>query len=147
MSEATSDKDALLAKIKAKRQQISDYLTKMVTRHSWLINVSIIAGAFAAALTAGPGVGGEGFIGVAKGVVSLGIPIWQVLCSAATLLSLTAVITNGMLKSYDHAAKIADAKKSDSKLEAIETMLEFGQIDVKKATQQYTQCLADLPRI
>lgn len=147
MSEHTTDKDALVSRIKAKRQQISDYVAKAAPRHSWLITCSIVAGALAAALTAGPGVGGEGFIGAANDVVKFGIPVWQVLCFAATVLSIVAVIANGMLKSYDYTSKITNATRCDAKLEGIEVMLEFGQLDVSEATKQYTQCLTEIPGI
>jgi len=147
MLEHTADKEALVLRIKAKRKQIADYLNKTAPRHSWLITCSIVAGTLAATLTAGPGVGGEGFISTAKNVVKFGIPVWQVLCLAATGLSIAAVITNGMLKSYDYASKIANASRCDAKLEGIEIMLEFDQLNVGEATKQYTQCLTEVSDI
>lgn len=147
MQNNTTEEDVLLAKIKTKRQQLSNYLAKAEPRHSAMITCSIVAGALAAALTAGPGVGGEGFIASAQGVVSFGIPVWQVLCLAATVLSATAVVANGMLKSYDMTSKIASARTCDAKLEGIEIMLELGQADLKQATQHYTQCLAEMPHV
>lgn len=147
MSEHATDKAALVSRIRAKRQQISDYVKKAAPRHSRLITCSIISGALAAALTAGPGVGGAGFIDAATGVVKFGIPIWQVLCFAATVLSVAAVIANGMLKSSDYASKIANANRCDAKLEGIEIMLEFGQLDVSEATKQFSQCLPEISGI
>lgn len=147
MSEDSSDIEVVLTKIKAKRQQVSDYLAKTQPRHSLLITFSIVAGALAAALTAGPGVGGAKFIDAARNVVSFGIPIWQFVCLAATVLSIAAVITNGMLKSYGLASKIANAQTCDAKLEGIETLLELRQINLKHATQLYTQYLTEIPHI
>lgn len=147
MSGSSSDADVLLTKIKSKRQQISGYLAKAEPRYSLLINCSIIAGAFAASLTAGPGIGGDGFISVAKNIVSFGVPIWQALCIFATILSVSVVITNGMLKSYGLASKIANAQACDAKLEGLEIMLELGQVNLEQATQQYTICLSDISHI
>lgn len=142
-----NDNDALLKKIKAKRGEVSDYLKKNEPRHSRYITISIVAGALAAALTAGPGVGGTGFIESAKGVISFGIPVWQVLCLLATLLSMSAVITNGLLKTKDLTSKITQVRGCDAKLEGLETMLEFEQIDLKQATSLYTQYLTEIPHI
>ncbi|MCG2588823.1 hypothetical protein [Rhodohalobacter sulfatireducens] len=142
-----NDKDALLKKINTKRGEVSDYLKKNEPRHSRYITISIVAGALAAALTAGPGVGGPGFIESAKGVISFGIPVWQVLCLVATLLSMSAVIANGLLKARDLTSKITQVRGCDAKLEGLETMLEFEQIDLKQATSLYTQYLTEIPHI
>ncbi|MDZ7692150.1 MAG: hypothetical protein U5K69_13630 [Balneolaceae bacterium] len=142
-----SDKDALLTKVKSKRQEVADYLGKKEPRHSRLVTISIVAGALAAALTAGPGMGGSGFIEAAKGVVSFGIPVWQVLCLFATLLSMSAVISNGMLKSDDMSSKITQVRSCDAKLEGLELMLELDQINVKQAASLYTQYLTDIPHV
>jgi hypothetical protein len=147
MTENPSDKDRLLKKIATKREKVSAYLAKTEPRNSSLITCSIVAGALAAALTAGPGVGGDGFINSVKNVVSFGIPIWQVLCLVATLLSVAAVIANGMLKTNNLTAKIGTARACDTKLERIETMLELGQIDLAQATREYTECLMTIPHI
>lgn len=142
-----NDVDALLEKIRTKRREVADYLKKNEPRQSRLIITSIVAGALAAALTAGPGVGGSGFIEAAKEVISFGIPVWQVLCLLATFLSMAAVITNGMLKSNDITSKISQARGCDAKLEGLETMLELQQIDLQQAASLYTQYLTEIPHI
>lgn len=142
-----NDADALLQKIKTKRREVADYLKKSEPRQSRLITTSIVAAALAAALTAGPGVGGGGFIEAAKGVVSFGIPVWQVLCLLATILSVAAVITNSMLKSNDMTSKIAQVRGCDAKLEGLEIMLELQQIDLQQATTLYTQYLTEIPHV
>lgn len=142
-----NDKDALLKKINAKRGEVYDYLKKNEPKHSRYITTSIVAGALAAALTAGPGVGGTGFIESAKGVISFGIPVWQVLCLVATLLSMSAVIANGLLKARDLTSKITRVRGCDAKLEGLEIMLDMEQIDLKQATSLYTQYLTEIPHI
>ncbi|WKN43883.1 hypothetical protein [Tunicatimonas pelagia] len=147
MPENATDEDVLLAKIKTKRQELANYLRKTEPQNTKLINSSIIAGALAAAITAGPGVGGEGFISSAKDVVSFGVPVWQALCLAASVLSVIAVIANGMLKSNGLAAKISKTQLCDAKLEGLETMLELRQVDMKQALQLYTQQLSEISHI
>lgn len=147
MSEISNESNALLTKIRAKRKELSAYLSQMEPRNSRLINYSIIAGALAAGLTAGPGFGGDGFIGTAKGLISFGIPVWQVLCLVATILSMVVVISNGMLKSHDLTTKVGQARMCDAKLEGLETMLELEQVDVKQAAQRYSQYLTEIPHI
>lgn len=141
------DTDALLEKIKTKRREVADYLNKNEPRQSRYITISIVAGALAAALTAGPGVGGNGFIETASGLVSFRIPIWQVLCLLATLLSMSAAITNGLLKSKDLTSKITRVRGCDAKLEGLEIMLDLEQIDLKQATSLYTQYLTEISHI
>ena len=147
MPENKSDADALLTKIRTKRQELADYLAKSEPRHLRLINYSIVSGALAAALTAGPGIGGDGFINSVKSIVSFGIPIWQALCLIATILSVAAVVINGMLKSHDLASKITSARSCDAKLEGLETMLELAQVNVEQATPLYTQYLTEIPHV
>jgi len=147
MPQNATDENVLLTKIKTKRQELANYLQKTKPQNTKLVNSSIIAGALAAALTAGPGVGGEGFISSAKGMVSFGVPVWQALCLAASILSVVAVIANGMLKSNGLAAKISKTQLCDAKLEGLEIMLELRQIDTKQALQLYTQQLTEISHI
>jgi len=139
--------EALLEKIKARRRKVAEYLDKNEPRQSRLITISIVAGALAAALTAGPGVGGAGFIETARDVVSFGVPVWQALCLMATFLSVSVVIANGMLKSNDLMSKISQARGCDAKLEGLEIMLSMNQIDLKQATSFYTQYLTEISHI
>ncbi|MCC5913969.1 MAG: hypothetical protein JJU46_06305 [Balneolaceae bacterium] len=142
-----NETEALLEKIKARRRKVAEYLDKNEPRQSRLITISIVAGAMAAALTAGPGVGGTGFIDTAGDVVSFGVPVWQALCLMATFLSVAVVIANGMLKSNDIVSKISQARGCDAKLEGLEIMLSMNQIDLKQATSFYTQYLTEISHI
>ncbi|MEM6842386.1 MAG: hypothetical protein AAF944_20135 [Bacteroidota bacterium] len=147
MSDNPTNQQVLVARIQDKRRELATYLIKQEPRNARLINSSIVAGALAAALTAGPGAGGEGFISSAKGIISFGIPVWQVLCLSASVLSVIAVIANGMLKSNNLSAKITKTQACDAKLEGLETLLVLGQVDLKQATQLYTQYLTEISHI
>jgi len=141
------DEKALLDRIKTKRLEVAGYLNNYEPKQSRYIIISIVAGALAAALTAGPGFGGGGFIETASSLFTFGIPVWQVLCLLATLLSMSAVISNGLLKSNDLTSKISQARGCDAKLEGLEIMLSLGQIDLKQATSLYTQYLTEIPHV
>lgn len=147
MQVKTSDSDVVLARIKAKRQEIAAYLARTEPRNYRLVNYSIVFGALAATMTAGPGLGGGGFVNSMKDVIPFGIPVWQLLCLVATILSVSAVVANGKLKLQDLASKVASARGCNSKLEGLELMLEAGQIDVEHATHLYTQYLAEIPHV
>ncbi|NOX42300.1 MAG: hypothetical protein GXP19_00980 [Gammaproteobacteria bacterium] len=144
MLENKHEEDVLLTKIKTKRQELTDYLTKYKPRHSRLINSSITFGALTAALTMGPGVGGNEFINTISNVVSFGIPVWQLLCVVAAILSIATVIVNGMLKSQNLTSKITSAQSCVSKLEGLETLLELRQMDIKQAAPLYTQYISEV---
>ncbi|CAN5227195.1 hypothetical protein BH23BAC3_BH23BAC3_31970 [soil metagenome] len=141
------DADPLLERIKTKRREFSAYLKNNEPKQSRYIMISIVAGTLAAALTAGPGFGGSGFIDTASGLYSFGIPVWQVLCLLATLLSMSAVISNGLLKTNDLTSKISQARGCDAKLEGLEIMLDMGQIELKQATSLYTQYLTEISHV
>lgn len=138
---------ALLDRIKAKRQIINGYISKHEPRHNRLINFSIISGCLAALLTVGPGVGGNDFVNAIKNYATFGIPIWQILCFAASLCSVVAVITNSMLKSSDIKQKVDIARSCDAKLEGLEMMVELSQIENKQATQLYAKYLSEIPHV
>lgn len=147
METDNNEAKVLLQRIKGKRRELARYIEKNEPRHSRLVNASIICGALTAALTAGPGVGGNGFIESIANIVSFGIPLWQVLCLAAALLSVTAVITNGMLKSQDLTTKVTQARSCASKLEGLEALLELAQVDVRQATPLYAQYIAEASHV
>ncbi|REL33390.1 hypothetical protein DYD21_11480 [Rhodohalobacter sp. SW132] len=141
------DTDTLLKRIKTKRREVADYLNQNEPKQSRYIMISIVAGTLAAALTAGPGFGGSGFIDTASGLFSFGVPVWQVICLLATLLSMSAVISNGLLKSTDLTSKISQVRGCDAKLEGLEIMLDMEQIELKQATSLYTQYLTEISHV
>ncbi len=147
MTKNTRETNVLLTKIRSKRREIKDYISKSEPRYARFTSASIVCSALAAALTAGPGIGGDGFVSSVGNTVPFGIPVWQILCLAATILSVTAVVATGMLKSHDLTSRIASARSCDAKLEGLETMLELAQLDVEHATPLYTQCLTEIPHV
>ena len=64
----------LLVWIKQKRPEVENYLRSAASRRRLLINTTIIAGTFAAALTAAPAVGGKSFAEWLTSIFSLASP-------------------------------------------------------------------------
>ncbi|MFL1406552.1 hypothetical protein ACJO2E_14550 [Marinobacter sp. M1N3S26] len=147
MTENRNEKDRLQQQIAAKRKELARYLGKAEPRNTMLMTTSIVCGALAAAFTAGPGFGGDGFVGQIKVSESLDLPLWQVLCLLASLMSMITVIANGLLKFNDLTGKISEARMNDAKLEGLDTMIELGQIDLGQATREYTECLSRIAHI
>lgn len=147
MTGTPDEMEKLQQQIAAKRKELATFLEKTEPKNTLLMTTSIVCGALAAALTAGPGVGGDGFVAQVNISESLGVPLWQILCLLASVMSVTAVIANGFLKFSDLTGKISEARMNDAKLEGLETMIEFGQIDLAQATREYTECLTKMAHI
>lgn len=147
MTENPDEKEKLQQQIATKRKELTKYLARTEPKNTILITTSIVCGALAAALTAGPGFGGDGFISQIELPESLGLPLWQILCLLASFMSMLAVIANGLLKFNDLTGKISEARMNDAKLEGLETMIELGQIDLGQATREYTECLSRIAHI
>lgn len=141
--------DILLLKIANKRKAIAKYIAKNEPHQRKLVNASIISGAVAAALTAGPGVGGNEFIQKVNDSTpfDIGIPTWQIICVAATILSVASVVFNGMIKTHDMSAKISSARGCDAKLEGLELRLALSQLKADDAASLYSQYINEIAHI
>lgn len=71
MEESADTRQRLSERIDQKQQAIRSYLGRERPRRNRLSNVSIVGSALAAALTAGPAVGGTGFTEAVQGIFNL----------------------------------------------------------------------------
>ena len=140
--------DGLLKKIRAKRRRIATFVEKLEPRGVRLTNLSIVCGAIATVLTAGPAIGGKTLTD-ALGAVGPNSPSWRILCGAAAVLSLIATIATNLYKSHDVASRLAKAQACDAKLEGLEILVELGQLDNKEAVTRYDACISriDFPML
>ncbi len=149
MSKSDELQQKLLAKIKARRLMINQFVGGLERRSARLVNVSIVSTAITTVLVAGPALGGDRFTGGMQSL--LGLPtdtwVWRTLCFVAALLSIAAAISGNMYKSHDMAARLAKAQASSVLLEGLETSLEFGQVSMEEATRRYQEYLAQVPFI
>jgi hypothetical protein len=149
MIDEAGTREALLERIQAKRASIRAFVGELEPRGARLNNLSIISSAVAAALTAGPALGGERFTAGVKGAVGIWDEslVWRSLCLAAMIISIVAAISSNLYKSHEVASRLANAQACNAELEGLETLVQFGQIPVKEAVGLYQQYITRIPFI
>jgi MFS family permease len=133
----------LLARVTRKRQDVERFIAAALPRKRRLLNVTIIGGTLAAALTAGPAAGGPTFTAWLTSLFGLGSPAWQLLCGAATACSIGATVATQLLKSQHVEEHVARALGCRAKLEVLEVGLSTGQLDVPQATTEFMRCVEE----
>ena len=135
--------DILLEQVRSKRSSLEAFLARKVPRKRRLLNTTIVGGAFAAALTAGPAVGGQSFSTWLTMALSLESPSWRLLCGAATVCSIAATVSTQLLKSQQIEEHVTRAQSCRAKLEMLEVGLTTGTIDQKQAATEYLRCVEE----
>jgi hypothetical protein len=137
----------LLARIEMRRVSIDEYLQKARPRGGRLMTVAIVSSAIAAALTAGPALGGETFTEVVSKGLALpsDLLVWRFLCLFALVVSIIAAISTNLARSQDTERKIAAAESASAELEGLSTLVAFGQVPVGAAAKQYQQFVSKIP--
>ena len=142
MADAVANED-LVSRIRHKRAQLEAFLSAARPRKRRLLNMTIVGGSLAAALTAGPAIGGQSFTAWLTGALGLASPSWRVLCAAASICSVMATVATQLLKSHNIEEHVTRAQGCRAKLEVLEVGLTLGQIDVRQATTEYLKCVED----
>jgi hypothetical protein len=145
--EDDAHRDLLLTKIQARRVSIAQFVADLRPRGNRLSNLGIIASAVGAVLIAGPALGGPDF---ANGVqAGLSLPksslVWQVLCLAALVVSVTAAVAANLVKRQDAVARISAAEACGAELEGLQTALEFDQVALPVAVKLYQEAITTIP--
>jgi MFS family permease len=133
----------LLTTVRQKRQKLDVFLATAVPRKRRLMNITIVAGALAAALTAAPAAGGQPFTTWMTAAMGLTSPSWRFLCGAASIFSIMATLATQLLKSNNLEERITRAQGCRAKLEVLEIGIASGQLDTARATAEYLQCVQD----
>ena len=133
----------LLTRVRTKRAQLSTCLAAAKPRRRRLLNTVVLGGSLAAALTAGPAIGGASFTAWLTATLGLTSPSWRLLCGVASVCSLMATISTQMLRSHNIEENVVKAQACNAKLEVIETGLALGQLDLKQATDHYLRCVEE----
>ena len=141
------DSSQLLRLIKNRRRSVDAYLGSARPRAERLTYASVISSALAAALTAGPALGGERLTGqFADSLQMSGAPaLWRFLCLLAMVASITAAITANLSKAKNAEARIVNAEACNAELEGLQTLVEFQQIPLEDAVKLYQQYVARIP--
>jgi MFS family permease len=135
--------DALIGQIREKRARLERFLARSLPRKRRLLNITIVGGALAAALTAGPAVGGQSFTQWLTKTLELASPAWQLLCAAAAGCSIAATVATQVLKSQNVDEHVARAQSCRAKLEVLEIGLTTGTVDPKQAAAEYLRCVEE----
>lgn len=142
-----TDWQRLLNRIKNRRETLDAYLRSARPRAERLTRVSIVSSALAAALTAGPAVGGQRFVDrVATSLELEGSEsVWRPLCLLAMVVSITAAISTNLSKSKNTEARIVSAEATNAELEGLQALIEFDQVSLEDAVKLYQQYVARVP--
>lgn len=133
----------LVTRIGRKRADLEAFIARAVPKKRRLLNVTLIAGTLAAALTAAPAAGGASFTAWLTRTFELSSPAWQLLCGVASACSITATVATQLLKSQNVEEQVAKAQSCRARLEALEVGLEAGEIDEARATAEYMRCVEE----
>jgi hypothetical protein len=137
----TAAQPDLVDRIRRTRADVDAFLALAVPRKRRLLNTTIIGGSCAAALTAGPAVGGQPFTAWLTGTLALENPSWRLLCGAAAVCSLTATVATQLLKSHNVEEHVARAQGCRARLDVLEVSLQLGELDPKQAAAEYLKCV------
>ncbi len=141
------DEQRLLAKIEDQIGRIEAFLRRARPRHATLGIVTIVSAALAAALTAGPALGGKNFTDWARDVFNVTDPsdIWRPLCLLAMVVSVTAAICANLNQASKTESRIVSAEVCRTELACLQTLIEFHQIPLSEALKLYQQHLTRVP--
>lgn len=147
MPELDQERTLLSRRIRDRRRTVDAYLRRARPRAERLTYASVVSSALAAALTAGPGLGGAAFTTTVSETLNLeGAPqIWQPLCLLATVVSVIAAISANLSKSKNAEARIVQAEACNAELEGLQALVEFRQCSVEDAVVMYQQYVAKIP--
>jgi MFS family permease len=139
--------EQLLRRIRDRRRTVSAYLRSARPRAERLTYVAVISSALAAALTAGPALGGPKFTSQVAAAFQLGGPseVWRPLCLLAMIVSVIAAISANLSKSKNAEARIISAEACHAELEGLEALVEFKQVPLEDAVKLYQQYIARVP--
>src|SRR6266850_1796933 len=140
---STVSNPELLGRINQQRAKVDAFLAAAVPRKRRLLNTTIIGGSLAAALTAGPAVGGQPFTAWLTGALGLASPSWRLLCGGAAVCSVMATVATQLLKSDNVEHNVIRAQGVRAKLDVLEIGLTVGQLDERQALTEYLKCVED----
>lgn len=135
--------DALLDHVRQKRAKLDAFIAAAVPRKRRLLNITIVGGTLAAALTAAPAVGGQPFTAWLTGLLGSTSPSWRILCGVASICSVLAALSTQLLKSQNLEERVTRALGCRAKLEVLEIGVSTGQLTSSQATAEYMRCVED----
>ena len=146
MVDETKLRRQLRTNIRARRSDIDEYLAYTRPRRNTLTNISIFCSALAALFSAAPGFSGPGGVAaLAHKVGAQPAQVWQSFCIAAFVSALAATVTVNMNRSYDLPARVTAAEACQAGLDSLLAHLEFDDLSVHDAVEDYEKYLQQIP--
>jgi hypothetical protein len=147
MSVDTPLRQALLARIKARRDDVRGFLRAARGGSGRCGTLGVVGSSVAAVLTAGPGVGGTFFTDAMQRAFAIpdAAVVWQGLCLLSTAISIGAAVLVGLDRSKDVAVQLAIAEMTAGELEWLQMMLEYDELpphQAAKLLQHYNSKIA-----
>jgi MFS family permease len=133
--------NGLISRIQAKRAEVNRYLRATGTRRRRLVNLTIVAGSIATALTAAPALGGKPLADWLTETFALSSPSWRILCAVAAVCSLAAAVATQLHTSKNYEEHIARAQGIGATLEMLEVAIASDHLSRREATSQYLKCV------
>lgn len=134
-------RNALIRRVQTKRTDVENYLGASTRRRRRLVQVTIVAGSIAAALTAAPALGGQPLADWLTEAFALATPSWRILCAVASLCSLAATVATQLHKSNNLDERIARAQGVRATLEVLEVGIVSGQLTRQQAASRFIECV------
>jgi hypothetical protein len=131
----------LLTWIRAKHGKVENFLRAAATRRRRLLNLTIVTGTLAAALTAAPAFGGKPMADWLTSAWGLSSPSWRILCGVAAVCSITATIATQLLKSHNIEEDLTRAQDLRAHLEMLDVGVVSGELGSSRATEEYLECV------
>ncbi len=138
---APKSDDELLARVLSKRADVDRYLRVAERRRRLLVNLTIVAGSIAAALTAAPALGGQPLAEWITETLSLTTPSWRILCALACVCSLVATVSTQMRAAHGLENHITKAQTVRATLESLEVSIASGTVSRRQAAAQFRACI------
>jgi hypothetical protein len=129
--------------IRRTQDKVATYLVHARARQRRMLNLAIVAGALATALTASPALGGKNFADWLDATFGLTAPAWQILCAGAAMCSLAAAIATQMLKSNNVDERVTRAENVKARLEVLDAGRMTGQLTPKQVATEYAACVQE----
>lgn len=142
--DAETARQELLARIAGHQHRLARYLDDVRPRNSRLAVAAIASSSVAAALTAGPAIGGPGFANSTAGLFALSDSsiVWRVLCFFAMLVSILAAVSVNLTNNSAIADRVTAAEACSVELSGLQTLLEFREISPGEAVRTYNAAVA-----
>ena len=146
-----ADDDALrrdlVWRIETRRASIQSYLRQHRPRTRRKATITVVLSSLAALFTAGPALGGEPFAESVQNSLGLASDsyVWRTLCFLTLLVSIGSAVLVNLGKADDDVAKLSAAEATNTELEGLTGLLQYGRVGLEDGAKLYQQYIVKIP--